>query len=262
MTVSEAKEILKNIKDRTPESKLKNRIGGIIFDLTNWFGCSDEIDNKSIVRLLKNADSSIGKVDSTWITKLTALLLNEKRWFECKNEIDKNNKKIDGETAQWWTTILQGIIGLVSVVFTVLFALGKIPNIFGVLGEDKNTDALYYIIGTVGQQAVALLLAIIIGICNRRGKKKKYRGKDLSFEELMAVKYEDKTRILKILSPTAAIIASGKGKVAGGDIIEKGSTEVKDSYDAVVCSNLKKVKNKNGNVHIGNVYSSNTNEKK
>ncbi len=49
------------------------------------------------------------------------------------------------------------------------------------------------------------------------------------------------------------VTASGKSKVAGGDIIERGSTVVKDSYDAVICSKLQKIKNKNGNVHIGNV---------
>ena len=75
---------------------------------------------------------------------------------------------------------------------------------FGALGA--NSDTFYYIVGTVGQQVVALAVAIVIGVINRKRRDKMYIGKDFSFEELLVTKYGNK-KGLWLLSPSVAEIS-------------------------------------------------------
>ncbi len=172
-----------------------------------------QTDSKELLRVAVNSLNRCGDDSSPVSSRLNDLLNNfsilddsgRERWAEnvyiavvamkrkdlCKQEIKQKNGKIDGETAQWITTAVQGVLGVASVVFTVLFALGIIPkDSFGELGE--NSDAFYYLIGTICQQVVAFVIAIVIGLWNRCVIRKKYANQTFTFEELMSVKYEGK----------------------------------------------------------------------
>lgn len=220
MTIAEAKSSLKKIKEeRIENTKVKKRIDALIGDIDELFANVDEID-EYIVNTIDYADSDTGSVDYDWIIRLHEMFLQMKHRMHCQNQLNKNNGRIDGETSQWLTTVIQSVLGIASAIFTVLFALGIIPNVFGVLGENQNTDAFYYIIGTIVQQVVALVVGIIIGIINKQ-RIKKYKNKgaygDFSFEELLAAKYSDKPKLLWLLSPAAAKISVYQ--YAGRDII-------------------------------------------
>ena len=210
MTIAEAKSSLKKIKEeRIADTKVKKRIDALIGDLDELFANVDEID-KYIVNTIEYADSDTGSVDYNWVISLHEMFLQMKHRMRCQNQLqnqlNKNKGKIDGETSQWVTTAIQSVLGIASAIFTILFALGIIPNVFGVLGENQNTDAFYYIIGTIVQQLVALVVGIIIGIINKH-RIKKYENNgtygDSSFEELLAFKYADRPKMLWLLSPTA-----------------------------------------------------------
>lgn len=210
MTIQNAIEKLQNISaNRTEDKEVKGRLKYIIADLTrdSEAPCADDEINEAVAKLIENADSTYSTINMSWVRNLERFVLNMFWFRKCKDKLAKSKNKIDGETAQWVTTIFQGVIGVISVVLTILFALGIIPNVFGTLGEDRNSDALYYIIGTVAQQAVALLTAIIIGIINHVRMKRKYKNRDFTFEELMAVKYENKRAVRWVLSPSASILA-------------------------------------------------------
>ena len=204
MTIQEAIKILENMNSRISDEKTKKRLDGVILDVSQFFGNMYEINDMSIVEQINNANSSISCVNYLWVTHLHEMFLCLKHKSDCKEQLERQENKVDGETAQWWTTIIQGIIGVLSVIFTILFALGVMPNVFGVLGENQNSDALYYIIGTIGQQLVALGVAFIVGIINRSRNNKKYNGKSNSFEELLAVKYEKNPKLRYLLLPTSA----------------------------------------------------------
>lgn len=221
MTIKEAVEILEKKKSQNNDEKLQNRIDSLINDLREYFGDSDVIDQQ-IAKTIQDCNTSLVCINYAWIMHLSESFMLMKRRSECRNYLSNNKGKIDGETAQWVTTVAQGVIGIVSAVFAVLFAMGIIPNVFGKLGESQNTDAFYYVIGTIGQQAIALAVGIIIGIINKCRIKKKYKNLNVSFEELLAVKYEDNLIRLRILSPIASeisgniIVAIGKNSQASG----------------------------------------------
>lgn len=223
MTIQEAIEILEKKKSQTNDQRLQNRLDSLINDIYEYFGRSDTV-NEKIEQTLNNADTTLKSVNYTWVMRLNEAFLLMKHRQTCKQYLVEHKNKIDGETAQWWTSIGQGIFGVISIIFTFLFAFGVIPKeIFGPLGDGNNSDALYYIIGTIGQQIFVLILAIIIGIINKKRMNKKYGDLDFTFEELLAVKYENQPIRLKYLSPLAAktanniIIALGKDSQASGN---------------------------------------------
>ena len=204
MTVNKAIEILKDKQSQTNDVKLQNRIDSLISDLVEYFGNSDYVEPE-IAKKLNDINTRAFQLDYGWVMDLHEEFIIMKRRSGCRKYLATHNNKIDGETAQWITTFVQGAIGVISILFTFLFALGVIPNVFGVLGESTNSDAFYYIIGTLGQQIVALIIGIVIGIINRiRRKNKYYSNSKYSFEELLAVKYENEPKKLWLLSPAAS----------------------------------------------------------
>lgn len=225
MTIKDIKQILNDKQNQTDDGKLKNRIASLISDLEEYFGNSDNVD-QNIEKAVKAIDSLSSPVDYNYIMKLNEAFISMKRRFECGQRLKGNSNKIDGETAQWITTIVQGVVGVASVILTLLFALNVFPNIFGGLSGDK--DSLYYIIGTIGQQAVALVIAIIIGVVNRCRRNKKYKGEDFAFEELMAVKYAENPKTLWLLSPAAAKMSKCQIVIGNGNVqIEKPKFKAK-----------------------------------
>ena len=200
MTIEEAIKELEIIKENNPNVKIKKRLDGLIMDLDRFFVKPNEID-EIMAEKIKYGTSDINNVNYDWVAQLHESFMLLKRQIECKNKLEKNKGKIDGETAQWITTSVQGVLGIISTVLVVLFALKIIPNVFGKLGEDGNSDALYYVIGTITQQAAALVLAIIIGLINKKRMKKKYEQSEFSFEELLAIKYQSQPAKLKFLLP-------------------------------------------------------------
>lgn len=209
MTISEAIIKLKKIKDNVKDDYVKDMLSCTIEDLTNYkklFG--DGELNEAFSNKIGNISSLDSPPDRSKARDLCSYVLSMCHYKECKRELDNNKRIIDGETAQWWTTAIQGVIGIVSIVFTILFALQIIPNVFGKLGEDD--DAFYFIIGTAGQQIVALALAVVIGIINKRRHQKMYENKDFSFEELVAAKYENEPVKRWLLLPYAKKISNSK----------------------------------------------------
>lgn len=176
-----------------------------------WNEISDRLNN-----ILDAESKLLGCYKGKWAEDVYVAVVEMKRYSDCKKQLARDNGRIDGETAQWVTTIVQGVIGAISTILTILFALGKIPNLFGKLGESQNSDALYYVIGTVGQQVVAVVIALIIGIINRARTRKAYDNQDFSFEELLAVKYEDKPKTLAFLYKRAKCVLNFKtGSIKG-----------------------------------------------
>lgn len=174
----------------------------------SWDSVSERLD-----LVLSNYSLLNNDLKEKWPEDVYLAVVEMKHKIKCLKQINAKNGKIDGETAQWITTITQGFLGVVSMVFAILFALKIIPNIFGELGE--NGDALYYCIGTFVQQFVAFILAIIIGIVNRCRIKKKYNSV-ISFEELLATKYGENSIKTRFLFPTYARYTQKIGRGASG----------------------------------------------
>lgn len=217
MTISKAIEILKDKKSQTSDAKVQNRIDSLINDLYEYFGNGDCVEPE-IAEELNDINTRIFQPDYGWVMALHEKFVLMKRRSECKKYLADHGNKIDGETAQWATTWIQGFIGLFSIVFTFLFAYGVIPDsLFGTLGDSQNTDALYYIIGTFGQQIVALVIAIVVGIINSRHRKSKYADSEYSFEELLAVKYADSPVKLSLISPAARKIRDNQIIIGNGN---------------------------------------------
>lgn len=151
-----------------------------------------------------------------WAEKVYIAAYTQSRFRACEKYLGQD-KKIDGETSQWWTTVVQGILGMASIVIAVLIGLKVIPNPFG-----SDGDSLYYIIGTVGQQCVAVLMGVIVGIINKRHIKNMYADSEYKFEELMAAKYSDSNGIVRALLPqnvNVAIKNNGNINSPGGIVI-------------------------------------------
>lgn len=214
MTIRESINILENKKSQTNDDKLKNRLDSLISDLYEYFGESDVVD-KQIAESIINCNSAICSIDYTWVLHLNEAFFLMKRRAECKKFVNEKGK-IDGETAQWWTTVTQAFVGIISIIITFLFVFEIIPKTaFGVLGESDNSDALYYIIGTIAQQLVALGVIIVIFFVNKHYVKKKYKDADFSYEELLATKYEDSPMKLMLFSPSAMGIRNHQIKIVG-----------------------------------------------
>ncbi len=204
MKVIEVIDFLESKRLQTNDTQLQNRIVSLIGDLNKYFGTDDEI-NDEIVSMIDRYQTNLSPLDYNSVIELNEMFIFMKHRRQCSKFLNDNHGVIDGEKAQWVTTIIQGIVGLVSVVFAVLIAFKIIPlKSFGALGA--NSDTFYYIVGTVGQQVVALAVAIVIGVINRKRRDKMYIGKDFSFEELLVTKYGNK-KGLWLLSPSVAEIS-------------------------------------------------------
>lgn len=254
MTIRESINILENKKLQTNDDKLNKRLDSLISDLYEYFGESDEVD-KQIAESIKSCDSSICSIDYTWVLHLNEAFLLMKRRAECKKFVNEKGI-IDGEKAQWLTTGAQSIVGIISIIITFLFVFEIIPkSAFGVLGESGNSDALYYIIGTIAQQFVALVAVIVIFFVNKHYVKKKYKNADFSYEELLATKYEDSPMKLMLFSPSAMGIRNHQIKIVGdGNTVidaENSAVANDDSQAANGKDNdLKKIYG-NGNITSG-----------
>lgn len=189
MNISQAKTEIKNtiIKVSAESQCILNHA------LKSLDNCGDDatpISEKLEILLADFSSIMDNSIKDRWAENVYIAVLSMKRRQDCREQLKKDNEKIDGETAQWVTTIAQGIMGVISIVVAFLFVFEVIPK--GRLGElGKDGDSLYFVIGTIGQQLIALIIAIIIGCINRYRIKRKYKDIE-NFEDLLEAKYEGK----------------------------------------------------------------------
>ena len=158
---------------------------------------------------------SSAECKNTWAENVYFEVLSECRLIGCKQYLCTHKNKIDGEAAQWATTIVQGIVGAISLIFAFLIGFKVLPNIFG-----KDTDTLYYIIGTVGQQIVAVVVAVVIAVINKKRLRSKYNNSAYSFEELMSVKYAE-SKVTLFLPANIKTLIAGNGNNYKSKVIVK-----------------------------------------
>jgi hypothetical protein len=221
-----------------------DKMAEVLFDasLERLVAYKSNFPDEQVSDAIKNAATKIsnkGVLDQanerTFASDLNEAVTVFFRQKKVKQVLHDNEEKIDGETAQWLTTIIQGVVGVLSLAFAFLIGFKVIPNIFG-----EDGDSLYYVVGIICQQVIALIVAITVGIINKIKIKKKYAEKPYSFEELMAAKYEDKS-VQKAFLPSASkvIINNIKSPKASGlfvcqKVVYSGNDDVRDEDDEVL----------------------------
>ena len=204
MTIEEAVLEIEQQKKRVVDVYITDRLSCIIEDCNDFKKCfgEDYEIGKELSDFIANHDSAHATLDRTWVRALNLSIMKLFRYEQCKvychNHAQELKKEIDGETISKWIDVGSAFLTLIfSSLAMILFAVCGIgANSEGEFDFDKVGFAI-----VLGIALLSIVIWLFAKVINYR-RRKKLANLPYSLEELLAVRYEQKPRML-LLNPIA-----------------------------------------------------------